>query len=78
LLLAPGGEVSSFEAFGEEVVGGGGGFDAVVVVGEVEFFVGGVDAVVGEAEAQEEGIDAELFLEPGDDGDGAALALVRG
>ena len=37
-----------------------------------------MDAVVGEAEAQEDGVDAQRLFEPGDDGDGAAFALEDG
>ncbi len=62
---------SGFRGEGEEAEDG---FCAGVEVAEVELFVGGVEVVVGEAEAHEEGGDAEVALEVADDGDGAAAA----
>src|ERR1039457_5012498 len=50
------------------------GLDAAVEVGEVEFLVGGVEVVVGQAEAHEDGGRAERADEVADDGDGAAAA----
>src|SRR5688572_13201218 len=65
---------SARSKFSELVVEGGGGAGAFVEGVEVELFVGAVDAVVGEAETDEDRVDAEGGFEEGADGDGAALA----
>src|ERR1035437_1633364 len=50
------------------------GFDAQLEVLEVEFFVGGVDAVVGQAEAHHDAGHAQIAIKIANDGDGAAGA----
>src|ERR1039458_10213041 len=52
------------------------GLDAAIEVVEVEFLVGGVEVVVGQAEAHEDGGRAERADEVADDGDGAAAAEI--
>jgi len=49
-------------------------FDAQIEVLQVELFVGGVDVVVGQAEAHHDAGDAEMAVKVADDGDGAAGA----
>src|SRR5208337_3133270 len=50
------------------------GFDAVVEVGDVELLVGGVEVVVGKAEAHHHAGNFQDVLKVGDDGNGAAAA----
>ena len=49
-------------------------FDAQLEVFQVELFVGGVDVVVGEAEAHHHAGNAQIAVKIADDGDGAAGA----
>src|ERR1051326_6862364 len=61
----------------ELFIEGGGGAGAAMEGVEVEFLVGGMNAVVGEAEAYEQSVNSKLAFEEADDGDGPALPHAR-
>ena len=44
---------------------------------DVEFFVGGMQIIIGQSEAEKNGVDTEQLLKIGDHGDGSAFTRVK-
>src|ERR1039458_3609879 len=53
------------------------GLDAAIEIGDMEFLIRGVQIVVRKAHSHHDAGDFQVFLELGDDGDGAAGADVN-
>ena len=66
--------LSNLSAFGEMLIEGDDGLDALVEVVEAVVLVGRVDGVFAKAKAHQDGLDAQHFLESGNNWNGAARA----